>query len=51
MPKSPILAEELLMHYDWPGNIRELKNVLERAMVTVKEEIINHKSMLNLVDS
>lgn len=44
-------AEELLMRYDWPGNIRELQNVLERAMVTVEEEIINHKSMLNLVDS
>lgn len=44
-------AEALLMHYDWPGNIRELQNVLERAMVTVEEEIITHKSMLNLVDS
>lgn len=44
-------AEELLMHYDWPGNIRELQNVLERAMVTVEGEIITHKSMLNLVDS
>lgn len=44
-------AEELLMHYDWPGNIRELQNVIERAMVTVEEDIINHKSMLNLVDS
>lgn len=43
-------AEELLMHYDWPGNIRELQNVLERAMVTVEGEIITHKSMLNLVD-
>ena len=43
-------AEQLLMNYDWPGNIRELQNVLERAMVTVEEEIINHKSMLNLVD-
>ncbi|HZK83675.1 MAG TPA: sigma 54-interacting transcriptional regulator [Desulfosporosinus sp.] len=43
-------AEELLMQYDWPGNIRELQNVIERAMVTVEEEIISHKSMLNLVD-
>jgi two-component system response regulator AtoC len=28
-------ALELLMHYDWPGNIRELRNVIERMTVTV----------------
>ncbi len=26
-------ALECLMRYDWPGNIRELRNVLERAMI------------------
>ncbi len=26
-------AMEALEHYDWPGNIRELRNVLERAVV------------------
>jgi DNA-binding NtrC family response regulator len=25
-------AQEILVHYDWPGNIRELSNVLERAV-------------------
>lgn len=44
-------AEELLMNYDWPGNIRELQNVVERAMVTAEGETIDHKSMLTLVDS
>ncbi len=32
----PIVSTEvasLLMQYDWPGNIRELKNVLERAVI------------------
>ncbi|AFQ43607.1 sigma-54 interaction domain-containing protein [Desulfosporosinus meridiei] len=43
-------AEELLMQYEWPGNIRELQNVMERAMVTVDEEIITHKQFLNLVE-
>jgi two-component system, NtrC family, response regulator AtoC len=26
-------ADELLMDYDWPGNIRELKNAIERVMI------------------
>jgi two-component system response regulator HydG len=26
-------AMELLMRYDWPGNIRELENMIERAIV------------------
>jgi transcriptional regulator with PAS, ATPase and Fis domain len=44
-------AEKLLMNYDWPGNIRELQNVMERAMLTSDEELISHKSILNLLDS
>jgi len=28
-------AMEILCHYDWPGNIRELRNVIERLTVTV----------------
>jgi len=26
-------ADELLLNYDWPGNIRELKNAIERVMI------------------
>jgi transcriptional regulator with PAS, ATPase and Fis domain len=26
-------ADELLMNHDWPGNIRELKNAIERVMI------------------
>lgn len=26
-------AEDLLMNYDWPGNIRELRNAIERVMI------------------
>ncbi len=26
-------AEKLLVHYEWPGNIRELRNVIERAIL------------------
>ncbi|HTZ96677.1 MAG TPA: sigma-54 dependent transcriptional regulator [Terriglobales bacterium] len=30
-------AAELLVHYSWPGNIRELKNVIERTMILAHE--------------
>jgi transcriptional regulator with PAS, ATPase and Fis domain len=33
-------AMEMLRRYDWPGNIRELRNALERAVVLSKGETI-----------
>ena len=33
-------AVELLVHYDWPGNIRELRNVIERLTVTIEGSTI-----------
>ncbi|MFI5087919.1 MAG: sigma-54-dependent transcriptional regulator [Terriglobales bacterium] len=30
-------AAECLMHHPWPGNIRELKNVIERTMILAPE--------------
>jgi len=30
-------AAELMMNYPWPGNIRELKNVIERTMILSRE--------------
>ncbi len=33
-------AERLLVDYYWPGNIRELKNVIERAIILGNEEIL-----------
>jgi transcriptional regulator with GAF, ATPase, and Fis domain len=35
MPAPPLTAEDLarLQRYDWPGNIRELQNVIERAVI------------------
>src|SRR5262249_21339318 len=34
-PLAPIPAEamEKLVHYDWPGNVREMQNVMERAVI------------------
>ena len=34
-------AMEKLMRYSWPGNIRELQNVLEKAVVLAKSEVLN----------
>ncbi|MFB0520019.1 MAG: helix-turn-helix domain-containing protein, partial [Desulfatiglandales bacterium] len=39
----PHIAPEVmavLSSYDWPGNIRELENVLERMMVMSEEDIL-----------
>ncbi len=33
-------AMRALYNYDWPGNIRELANVLERAQILAEEQII-----------
>lgn len=32
-----------LLHYDWPGNIRELRNVIERLVVFATDGIIKQE--------
>ena len=48
------LAMESLMKYSWPGNIRELRNVIERAVLFCDEEAIDLAHMpteiANLMD-
>jgi two-component system response regulator PilR (NtrC family) len=38
-------AVELLVAYDWPGNIRELENVIERAVALEKSSAILPESL------
>lgn len=33
-------ARDVLLKYDYPGNVRELENIIERAVVVAREEMI-----------
>jgi DNA-binding NtrC family response regulator len=38
-------VDDLLMRYEWPGNIRELKNAIERVMILAEGSRINAKHL------
>ncbi len=38
-------ARRLLLGYDWPGNLRELKNVLERALLLSDNAMITRRDL------
>ncbi|MDR2405762.1 MAG: sigma-54 dependent transcriptional regulator [Deltaproteobacteria bacterium] len=38
-------AEEAILKYPWPGNIRELQNAMERAVLLTTQDVIGEKFM------
>ena len=38
-------AEQVIMGYNYPGNIRELKNIIERAMIMEERDVITIDSL------
>ncbi|MCK4838890.1 MAG: sigma-54-dependent Fis family transcriptional regulator [Desulfobulbaceae bacterium] len=46
--KIPQKSIDALQQYQWPGNIRELRNVVENAMIISKDRILKLKSPVDL---
>ena len=43
-------GQKFLKKYEWPGNIRELENLIKRVCALVNEKIINHSQLEEHID-
>ena len=46
MPKLSVQAMELLKAHNWPGNVREIENVMERAVLVATQEEITSEQII-----
>lgn len=44
-------VNEYMINYNWPGNIRELENVIERIVVSANKDVISKEDILNIIRS
>jgi DNA-binding NtrC family response regulator len=44
-------AERLLQHASWPGNIRELRNVIERACILTESRILSERELMKAMST
>ncbi len=42
-------AVSVLLNYQWPGNVRQLKNITEQISIIEKERLIDAKKLLNYI--
>lgn len=42
-------AVSVLLHYSWPGNVRQLKNITEQISIIEKERIIDAKTLQHYI--
>jgi two-component system response regulator HydG len=44
-------AQDIMTDYHWPGNVREIKNVIERAVVLTQDRVITQKDLPGSISS
>ena len=42
-------AVQVLLNYNWPGNVRQLKNITEQISIIEKERIIDGKTLMHYI--
>jgi len=43
-------AESLLVNYDWPGNVRQLRNTIEKMVIFCHTKEINYTDVMNALE-